>query len=40
MNGLYFKSTELDQYCPKCNAARDPLKPKLAHQQKSRSNMT
>ena len=40
MNGLYFKSTELDQYCPNCNAARDPLKPKLAHQQKSRSNMT
>jgi hypothetical protein len=34
---LDFKSTELDQYCPKCDGARDPLKPKLAHQQKSMS---
>jgi hypothetical protein len=40
INELYFKSPELDQYRPKCNAARDPLKPKLGHRQKSRSNMT
>ena len=37
---LDIKSTELDQYCPKCDGARDPLKPELAHQQKSRSSIT